>query len=175
MPCSTGPSQWAAAWAIGAEPRPASLENALRRRPQTTACRIVMPAAPPRMARGANAAVKISLNAFPTPPMLPKMTMSVIRMYATLINGMSFSVTAPMRLMPPNSTSAVSSARPMPSAQRSSTCPPKSGFTAHTASVTEPTMEFACDILPMPNAASAASTLNAPASHFHLGPMPFLI
>lgn len=134
-----------------------------------------MPAAPPRMARGANAAEKIALNARPTPPRLPKMTMSVIRMYATLINGMSFSVTAPMRLMPPKSTSAVSSARPMPSPQRSAAWPPKSGFTAHTASVTEPTMELACDMLPMPNAASAASTLNAPASHFHLSPMPFLI
>ena len=79
-PCSTGPLVSAAAWAMAAEPRPASLEKALRRIPQMTVCFSRMPEPAPRTAWGVKALAKISWKAFPMFPAWAAMTMRVKRM-----------------------------------------------------------------------------------------------
>ena len=67
-PCWTGPGVSAAACAMAAEPRPASLENALLRRPQTIVSFRTIPLAAPPIAFGLKAELKILPNAG---PMLP--------------------------------------------------------------------------------------------------------
>ena len=79
IPCCTGPSQFAAACAIGAEPRPASLENADLLRPQMTAFLSRMPLPAPATACGLNAPTKILRKHSPIISMLPKMTIKVNR------------------------------------------------------------------------------------------------
>ena len=65
-PCCTGPSVSAAAWAMGAEPRPASLEKTPRDTPRVMAVRRVMPAAPPTAAEGSNAPSTMARRTGPT-------------------------------------------------------------------------------------------------------------
>ena len=73
-PCWTGPLVSAAACAMAAEPRPASLEKALLRRPQTMVCLSAMPLAAPPRALGVKAVRKILAKAGPMLPAWPKMT-----------------------------------------------------------------------------------------------------
>ena len=73
-PWFTGPLVSAAAWAMAAEPRPASLEKALRRRPQMMVCFSTMPLAAPPMAWGVNAEEKIFTKASGTLPIWAPMT-----------------------------------------------------------------------------------------------------
>ena len=76
IPCWTGPGVSAAECAIAAEPRPASLENAERRRPQTMVSFRTIPAAAPPIACGLNAVEKILPNAG---MMLPAWTTITVR------------------------------------------------------------------------------------------------
>ena len=59
QPCSTGPRAAAPAWAMGAEPSPASLVKTPLATPKWTAWRTVYPAAPPAAAWGVKAQRKI--------------------------------------------------------------------------------------------------------------------
>ncbi len=74
-PCCTGPLVSAAAWAIGAEPKPASLENTPRATPLVMALVMVMPTAPPTTAEGLKAPTKMALSTGPMLPMWEKITM----------------------------------------------------------------------------------------------------
>ena len=67
-PCWTGLLVSAAAWAMAAEPRPASLEKALLRRPQTMVCLSAIPLAAPPSALGVKAVAKILPKAGPILP-----------------------------------------------------------------------------------------------------------
>ncbi len=94
----------------------------------------------------------------------------------TAMPGTSFSVTWPMRLTPPSSTSATKIATQMPVIrQMSISLFAASSLNAMATDLTESAMELTCAMLPMPNAAMAPSTANTMPSHFHLGPRPFLM
>ena len=76
-PCSTGPSVSAAAWAIAADPRPASLEKALLLRPHTRASFKAIPLAAPSTASGVKAEVTIKDIAVPRLEILLPITIIV--------------------------------------------------------------------------------------------------
>ena len=75
-PCRTGLVSLEAAWAMGAEPRPASLEKTPRFTPQVMVCMMVMPLMPPTAAVGLKAPWKMEAN---TEPMLPMFTSTTAR------------------------------------------------------------------------------------------------
>ena len=90
------------------------------------------------------------------------------------MNGMSFSATAPMRLMPPKRISATSAAIAMPKMRFSRLrSPSAAGIKASIALLSEPTMELTCDMLPMPKQAIAAKTANRIPTHCQPLPRPF--
>ena len=66
------------------------------------------------MALGLNAPSKIILNTSGTLRQLSTITPMERMMYSSAMKGTSFSVTCPMRLMPPSSTTATSRAMMMP-------------------------------------------------------------
>ena len=78
-PCRAGSFVFAAAAAIGAEPRPASLEKIPRAMPFCIAMKIV-PTMPPVNAAGLNAARTMSSTAAETLEMLPSRMKPQIRM-----------------------------------------------------------------------------------------------
>ncbi len=61
-PCATGSLVFEAAWAMGAEPRPASLEKTPRAMPIWIALAMVKPVAPPSADCGLNAASTTSAS-----------------------------------------------------------------------------------------------------------------
>ena len=86
----------AAEWAMEAEPMPASLEKAARRKPVTST-----PIIPPRPAWGVNASAMIIPRAAGTLSALAtSTTMPAIRYTMHMIGTMKLA-TVPMRLMPP--------------------------------------------------------------------------
>ena len=90
-----------------------------------------------------------------------------------LMKGMSFSVTAPIRLIPPIRMTATNTASTIPM-DHFKVCS-AAGETAVklvTALITESVMLLTCDILPMPNEARAANPANRQASHFQFLPKP---
>ncbi len=76
-PCLTGLVSLVAAWAIGAEPRPASLEKQPRAMPFVMEVEIVMPNAPPKAASALKAPLKIMPKTWPIWPMLARITIKV--------------------------------------------------------------------------------------------------
>ena len=74
IPWRTGSLVWAAAWAMGALPKPASFENTPRATPNLSAAQTAAPAKPPVAAVPLNALVKINPNASPIFPKFAKMT-----------------------------------------------------------------------------------------------------
>ena len=52
--------------------------------------------------------------------------------------------------------------------------PSAAGMKASMASLSEPTMELTCDMLPMPKEAMAANTQNSTPTHCQCLPRPFL-
>jgi len=68
VPCLTGLSVFAAAWAMGALPNPASLENTPRATPKRIAAQTAAPANPPVAATGLKADLTISTTASGTAP-----------------------------------------------------------------------------------------------------------
>ena len=75
-PCLTGLVSLVAAWAIGAEPRPASLKKQPRAMPLVMEVEIVMPNAPPSAASALKAPLKIMPKTWPMWLMLAKITTS---------------------------------------------------------------------------------------------------
>ena len=102
-----------AAWAMGAEPRPASFENTPRLTPHVIAM-IIEPTTPPVTPEGVKAPLNIIAKTLPMLPMLAMITARQATIYTTLIKGTSFSVTLPRRLIPPSRTSAAITAIAMP-------------------------------------------------------------
>ena len=84
-----------------------------------------------------------------------------------LINGISFSVTEPILLIPPNRTPAVRSASAIPITQSIAVTSAKFGAKAVTAPLMEPLIELACDILPIPKEARMAKLQKRTASQDH--------
>ena len=78
-------------------------------------------------------------------------------------------------MMPPNRTPAVRRARAIPITQSTAATFAKSGANAATAPLMEPLMEFACDMLPIPNDARTANAQNKIASQDHFCPRPFFM
>ena len=104
-PCCPGESVSAAAAAIGALPRPASLEKIPRAIPFCIAINTA-PSAPPAAARRPNALSIIVLNAPGISPRCVNRMINTTTTYATAINGTTTCETLEIRLIPPITTSA---------------------------------------------------------------------
>ena len=164
-PCRSGSAPCAPAWAMGAEPMPASWENMPRSIPHCSARWIPIPAAPPSAAVGVKAEATMSTRARPAAGRFKSTTASAASAYRALINGTSRSVTRPMRAAPPISAIPAANAAKMPTvSRRGCSMPVVAGKSAVTAKLTASAAVLACTILPMPNAASAPSSANAAAS-----------
>ena len=112
IPSVIGSSVFTAAWAIEADPTPASLENAARWNPT-----ISTPMMPPLMAEGANAPLMISPKACPVSPIFMMMMISATDTYRMAMNGTIFSVTLAILLIPPMITAPTRMARITPNIQ----------------------------------------------------------
>ena len=94
-------------------PSPASLEKI----PLETPFFMLMkklPTAPPVTAAGSNAPLIIAENTAGTAPTCTTITPSASKIYMIAINGTSFSVTCPIRLIPPSRINAISPASTIP-------------------------------------------------------------
>ena len=168
---------------MGAEPRPASLEKQPRPTPFFMLVSTVMPKAPPIAASGEKAPLKIRAKTWPMWEMLTRITTRAAAMYTTAMKGTSFSVTWPMRLMPPKSTSATITATMTPTIKvvtrtwlpRKAKVPAALGVKLSTALLMASAMDCTWVALPIPKAARAASTQNTPPSQAQFLPRPFLI
>ena len=112
-PCFTGFLVSAQACAIEPVPRPASFEKIPLETPFFMLIK-KLPTAPPVTADGLNAPSIMAPN---TPGIALKLTIttpSASRIYITAINGTSFSVTWPIRLIPPSKISAIRAASTIP-------------------------------------------------------------
>ena len=98
--------------AIGAEPRPASFEKAARWKPASSA-----PITPPAAASPLKAEETINPIAPGSASMWTTSTAPQPTRYTRIMAGISFSVTRPMRVMPPSTTRPASVAMPMPNSQ----------------------------------------------------------
>ena len=112
-PCFTGFLVSAQACAIDPVPSPASLEKIPRDTPFFILIK-KLPTAPPVTDAGRNAPARIAPKTCGTFFIFSKTTPSASTMYITAINGTSFSVTCPIRLMPPSRISAISPASTIP-------------------------------------------------------------
>jgi len=156
-PCLTGSSVWAAAAAMGALPRPASLEKIPRETPFFI-LRNMEPITPPVAALGEKAPLNISPNTAGTCSMFMIITPRARITYNTAMKGTSFSVTWPIRLMPPNSTIATSAAIKMPKIRFALSLVPSMIWKLIRAELMEATMVFTCVALPVPNTVSTPNT-----------------
>ena len=100
-------------------PRPASLEKMPR---ATPFCMLVkkLPTIPPVTAMGEKAPVTMAPSTAGMRPALRTTTPSASTTYSSAMKGTSLSVTRPMRLMPPSSTSIRINAMATPMIQRHS-------------------------------------------------------
>ena len=158
-PCLEGESVLAAAAAMGADPRPASLENTPRATPQRRAENIeamMEPPTPPATAFTLNAIEKIS--AIPAGRFWKFIIITTMpaTKYNTAIKGTIFSQTFPILLIPPSSTTSTSTVMAIPVAAWGM---PKVVFSAEA-------MELACVILPIPKEANTANKAKATAKIF---------
>ena len=110
VPCRTGLLVSAAACAIGAEPKPASLEKMPRAIPIRSANIRVAPAKPPVAAAPLNALSTTKATAAGISDACVTRIISVAVMYNRAIKGTSFPATMAIRLIPPNSTTPTSTA-----------------------------------------------------------------
>ena len=109
MPSRTGSSVDAALWAMDAEPTPASLENAARRKPW-----ISTPKSAPKPASVEKAPFMMVPNALPSSLALATRIHSAASTYTPVITGTITPATLPMLLMPPMITSPTSAAKISP-------------------------------------------------------------
>src|SRR5919106_5504127 len=104
-----------------AEPMPASLEKAARRKPWISA-----PTAPPATPSGLNAPTKIAVTAAGICVKLARMMITPAPTYITPMNGTTFSVTRAIDLMPPMITTPTITATTSPNSQPLSAMKPAS-------------------------------------------------
>ena len=109
-PCLTGCVTAAEAPALGAEPRPASLENM----PRLTPVRMMYPSVAPTTSFGPNAWVKIVATAAGSRSMFSATMTSPMSRYSSAMSGTRSWVTEAMRRTPPKMTSAISALRTIP-------------------------------------------------------------
>ena len=100
-PCSAGSLVLAAAAAMGAEPRPDSLENTPRAIPFCMAIMMVEPAKPPAAAAPVNADSKIRATAAGTPSRFMTIRPRLMAIYITAIKGITLEATLAMLCRPP--------------------------------------------------------------------------
>jgi len=174
-PCFTGFFVSAQACAIEPVPRPASLEKMPRETPR---CMLMnrLPMAPPVKAFGLNAPTTIDASTSGRRVMFRTTTPSPKSTYKSAINGTSFSLTLPMRLMPPSSTMATSIAHKMPMTRFTvgMWSAPITLYCVSAVSIAV-TMVFTCVALPVPNTVSAPNSEYSTAKNCQCLPRPFLM
>ena len=106
-PCSAGSLVFAAAAAMGAEPRPDSLENTPRAIPFCMAIIMVEPAKPPAAAVPVKADSKIKATAAGTPSKFMAISPTLMAIYMTAIKGMTLAATLAMLCRPPMVMAAI--------------------------------------------------------------------
>ncbi len=161
-PSRIGSSVLAAAWAMGAEPWPDSLENSPRLMPQVSMNTKVPPANPPIWAAGSKADLKISARVGGTSAACMISTTEAVVTYVAAMNGTSFEVTRPILRIPPRITAATSDASTRPVTQVGT---PRSCRT-WSATVND------CTALPEPKDEMTANRAKATASGFQWRPSP---
>ena len=122
------------------------------------------PTIPPPTAGSANAPLKIATKAGPIFPAFTTTTAIAPTIYATAMNGTSFSVTAATRFNPP---------RIMKPAKNINTIPVAAGATLNAAFMLL-AIELIWLMLPIPNEARIQKTANNTASTFPIVLQPFL-
>ena len=177
-PWRTGSLVLAAAAAMGAEPRPASLEKMPRAIPCCMATSI-LPAMPPATACGLKAPTTMSANACGMAVTLAPRMMRQMRTYRMTMKGTTISDTFAMRLTPPSSTSATAAATSSPPMTTAMLYSPPNRVTVGAPSntlFTAPVMELTCEKVPMPNSPThMPSTAKMTARNFQRLPSPFSI
>ena len=156
-PCSGADLTSAEAWAMAAEPSPASLEKALRRRPHCRACPMAAPLIPPPRAFREKALRIISRS---TPGSLwawQRITPPAAMKNTPLISGTSTAVALPVPTVPRKMAMQVMRASVSPRTCRNSPSLPELRPKNAAARVTAPAALLIWDMLPMPKAARAAS------------------
>ena len=150
---------------MGPLPSPASLAKMPRAMPKRTAIMAVAPAKPPCAAVGVKASSTTCRNMAGTSRMFRMRMISEASVYRIAMNGTIFPATLPMRLSPPSRTAPISRNRIRAVAHVGT---PK-------VSRSTPEMALVCTAFPVPKQVMAAKTANAPPSHFHFSPSPFLM
>ncbi len=176
IPCFTGSVSLVAAWAIGAVPRPASLEKIPRPAPYFIDWTMVMPNAPPITLDGENAPLKMAVNASPKRSICPKITINAETTYTIAINGTSFSAKAPIREIPPITTIPTITARMAPMAMLIAAEDFfASGLKLWIAVLIDVAIVLLCVIFPVPIAVNIPRIEKITASHFQFFPRPFFM
>ena len=177
-PCLTGSEVWAAAAAMGALPRPASLEKIPRAIPFCIATRMA-PRAPPAAARIPKADCTISTTAAGTAVILNKITNSAETTYRIAINGTMISATLEILFNPPMITRPTQRVRRIPvmTTVQEYVLPNKETLHALLGSkklFTALEIPFTCVNVPMPKRPTPTpKNANTFASHFQFLPIPF--
>ena len=140
------------------EPRPASFENALRLIPQCMASLMPIPAAPPLIARGLKADIRIEFMAWGSFWAWHIKTVMEANMKITLIIGTNISAVLPTLLAPPEMILKTKIANKIPRISLSNTSlGDEMGRNSLIARKTAATPLFICTMLPMPMAEIAAN------------------